>query len=300
MIEYKFEAIGTIWNISFYEDENVDSILKEIQKIIEDFESKYSRFKENSIIYNLRNKIGEFLVGEEFIEILNLYFKYYELSDKKFTPFVGRILEDLGYDKDYSFTPKKDLNLNLPDLFSTIKVVENDKILINNPVILDFGGVGKGFLIEKVSNYLKNQNIGRFCIDGGGDINYSSGKNLIRDTFIKIGLENPISSNEIIGSIELNLNQSICSSSNNKRKWLQSGHIVNTDNAILSKKILSSWIVSNSVTKSDIIATISFLIDISKVKNSSFEYFILFDDFSYEKSNGFNADLFFAEQKKYC
>jgi hypothetical protein len=106
-MEIKFEAIGTVWEIEFefsrksniYIDENT---LK-IREIINDFENKYSRFQKTSLIFKLRDCVGTFEVGKEFIEILKFYYDFYKATNKQFTPLIGQNLEESGYDKTYSF-----------------------------------------------------------------------------------------------------------------------------------------------------------------------------------------------------
>lgn len=295
MSEYTFEATGTVWNITFYDDEDgLDDMYSECRLIISDFEKKYSRFLDGSLISSLKFKVGEFEVGEEFVEILRIYFHAYKVSNGKFTPLIGEVLENLGYDKNYSFEPKRELLRKLPDLNQAIEILDSTRIKINTPISFDFGGVGKGFLIDKVSKFLQTQNIGRFCVDGGGDMFYSNGlKSIAKKSSLRIGLEHPSAKNEVIGVLDLGLNFSVSSSSNNKRKWLEYGHIVDPEHINSSEKILSSWIVSNSASIADLVSTLTFLVDFDNLKDEfSFEYFVLKNNFSYEISKDFDAELF--------
>lgn len=140
MHEFNFEGIGTYWTISYFDKD--DALDQSIVDIVEDFDHKYSRFRIDSILYSLKDKKGVFKVGEEFVNILKLYFEFYFYTKGSFTPLVGITLEDLGYDKSYSFVPNKYLR-SVPPLDASIKILSRDTIEVLKPVTLDFGALGK-------------------------------------------------------------------------------------------------------------------------------------------------------------
>lgn len=288
-MQLKLEATGTRWVIDFeLIDKSKEEIIAfQIEKLIWDFEQKYSRFKEDSLMSKLKNNTGIFFVGEEFVEILEIYFQFFNATKGKFTPLVGITLEDLGYDKDYSFNHKE--QRIVPNLKETIKILSKDKIEITKPISFDFGGLGKGFLIKKISKYfdsLSTSQVLNYLIDGGGDIYFKS--NTDTKACIKIGLENPNTPEEVVGIMELGSGNSICGSSNNRRNWNGNTHIVGSQYAILS-----TWCVSPDAVLADGLATCLFLEDVQSLSNFlNFDYLILKNDMSAEYSNKFRNSLF--------
>jgi len=94
------------------------------------------------------------------------------------------------------------------------------KITIKKPEALDFGAGGKGYLVDIVSDLIKEYGGREFCIDAGGDIRYESSKPL------RVGLENPNDMNQAIGVATI-ANTSLCASSGSRRKWGNFHHIIN-------------------------------------------------------------------------
>lgn len=284
----KFEGIGTHWEIELEAQSLPRNIDIKIKDLVDSFESKYSRFRDDSLISSLSGKTGEFRIDSEFVSILNLYLRLNKLTDGKFTPFIAMRLNDLGYDKEYSFHKRNRLR-EIPELNDAIELIK-DNLKIKKPVEFDIGGVGKGFLIDQISQMLNHNGIKNFVIDAGGDIYYESEKNIE----YRVGLENPLDFSEVIGVVNLKSGYSICGSSQNRRSWKNGSHIINLDQKKYTRKILASWVVSKSATIADSAATCLFFTDAGYLKRKlpGIEYLVLYDDFSFESSSGLNAELF--------
>jgi thiamine biosynthesis lipoprotein len=289
-ITNKFEALGTVWTIELKDSTTIDleKVQIEIRNLITQFENKYSRFKEDSLLYSLKDKVGIFEVGEEFIEILELYFKYYDLTGGKFSPLVGSLLEDLGYDKNYSFESKS--IRPIPGLETAIKIIDHDSIEILKPISFDFGGLGKGFLIDKVYDFLIKSKIESFTINAGGDIRCKLENG---DEKLEIGLENPVDLTQVVGIYRLNTGFAICGSSSNRRRWSNNHHILDIDHKKSTESAFSTWVVSRNATEADVLATCLFFCEPEiLLKVYDFEYLIIDENMSARFSDGFKDCLF--------
>ncbi|NCC71456.1 hypothetical protein EOM09_07815, partial [bacterium] len=105
IISKKLEALGTIIEISLEKKNLVyfDLCFEEIKRI----EKKYSRFDDNSYISYLNSNLNKKIILDE--ETLFLFKKYDYLKLKTegfFNIFIKKTLDDLGYDKNYSFKKK--------------------------------------------------------------------------------------------------------------------------------------------------------------------------------------------------
>lgn len=289
MHEFNFEGIGTYWAISYSDTDNyLDS---EIFDIVKDFDSKYSRFRIDSQIYSLKDKKGVFKVGEEFVDILKLYFEFYSYTKGSFTPLVGITLEDLGYDKSYSFVPNKCLR-SVPPLDCSIKILSKDTIEVCKPITFDFGGLGKGFLIDKIYNFLISKNIDEFIINGGGDIRFFSKSN----AYTEIALEHPVDPKLAIGIYRLQSGKSICASSRVKRAWNGHSHIVDLSSKLSTDEVIASWVVADNATIADALATIALLSNSSDYKFPyTFELLLIGSKLNAVFSDGFKNCLFLAD-----
>lgn len=283
--ELKFEAIGTSWEIEIQNHTLTSNqkIKKAIFDLIEDFDLAYSRFNKNSTIFKASKKAGPYNLPEHSKKLFKVYQELYKISDKLFTPLIGDTLNSAGYDAKYSFKKKP---LVKPHLWEETFKYSFPELYMKSPSTLDFGAAGKGYLIDLISELLLDFEIRGFSINAGGDI-MAKNKELI------IGLENPLNTKQVIGTIKLN-NQSISSSSGNRRKWHNFHHIINPEKLTSPDKILASWVIADEAIVSDALSTAIFLMDPGFLKTKyDFEYLILLPNYSIQKSLHFNAELFY-------
>ncbi len=247
--KYSFESIGTLWNI-YFDNEN-SKLIENIKNICNIFEHRFSRFLTNSEVSQIKNKVGYIKASHELIKILKIYQKFFLVSDSKFTPLIGVRLEDLGYDENYTFQPQKQLR-EIPNFLEIIKIISNNEIFIRVPISLDFGGIGKGYLIEKIYKYLTNK-CNTFIIDASGDIKYFD----IQKRLLRVGLKS-YKQNKIIGYSILKSKFSIHGSSNHVRKWLTHSHIIDplTNKSNLDIEV---WVLGKNSILCDFICKLPFL-----------------------------------------
>jgi len=284
-----FEAIGTIWNIEISIPSGVkkSDVLLAIKKRIVLFDESYSRFRKDSWVFNMFKKPGTYSVPPDFEKMFEVYLKLYGVTDGLFTPAIGNLLREAGYDEDYSLMPKK---LHEPPRINTVLSFEGNKLTTHIPVVLDFGAAGKGYLIDLVSEIIKSFKVEHFCIDAGRDIYYYSQdkKN------IRVGLENPLDTSQVIGVAEFH-NKSICGSAGNRRAWGKFHHIINPLTQKSPDEILAVWVVADTALIADAMSTALFLKPTDEVAAAYIcEHLILFEDFSTKKSKDFPAELFTA------
>lgn len=295
---YEFEATGTVWEIRMHSN-NVfsmfnksEDIIAEIKKYINDLENILSRFKKDSDLNHLKNKVGKFKVKTEIIDILKVYFFFNENYTKSLTPLVGKKMEEMGYDNTYSLRPQKEVvaqtkqTQNLRNLKEAIEITEKNTIKINYPCHLDFGAIGKGYIIDKVYDFLLQKSVPRFVINAGGDIRFYSNK---KEDVLKVGLEHPDDFSKVVGIVKLQTTYAICGSSNSRRIWNYENqtytHIVNPipveekkDYLNYHEKPTASWAVYTNCTYADAFATCIMLdkeVTKIKVKNFDVKYIIL-------------------------
>lgn len=282
--------MGCLWNIRIWDD--IDSHKKEhlqsyIKKATDDFDKKYSRFIDDSLVLSRLRSSGEYSVPEDLVHMLKHYKNLYLHTDKKFTPLVGQILSDLGYDQNYSLKPKEALSV-VPEFEHAIEIIDAHTIRINEPILLDLGGLGKGYWVDKIRGFLRSSGLKIFLIDGSGDMFFQSSGH----KFITVGLEHPYDPSKAIGTISLS-NKALCGSGANKRSWRGIHHIIDPFALKSTDSIIASWVMADTTVYADALATCLFLISPEKLKKIySFEYLILGKDMSAKYSKGFNVEIF--------
>jgi thiamine biosynthesis lipoprotein len=213
--ELTLDALGTRWWISCPESFPVE----EVYTIILDFQRRYSRFDQTSDLGQLNDKKCFNNPSPEFISLLHYGIKLFDETEGLFNMSVGARLEQNGYGN--YFDPKARISSNL-----TEDIVMCDQNICLAPHLrLDFGGFGKGWLIDEIGKLFKSSGVDQFIINGGGDI-------LVGDTCEELFIEHPFHSDEQIGSIFIQ-NEALTSSSRQKRTWKNKDgkletHIVDT------------------------------------------------------------------------
>lgn len=284
---FTFEAIGTHWQIDIPQDTDpgkLSFIIKKITNIIEDFDKTYSRFRSDSLVTQMAHKKGKYLLPDNAQALLTLYKELYELTNHAFTPLIGQVLVDAGYDAAYSLTPKK---LYHPPKWEEVIEYNPPEMIIKKPSLLDFGAAGKGYLIDLVSQFLKKENLASFCVDAGGDIFYYNTKK----EKLRAGLEHPDNPAQVIGLATIH-DQSICASAGNRRKWGEFHHIMDPHTLSSTHEIKATWVIADTAILADAIATCLFFVEAKKLQNYHFSYALIDKDNRLEVSKDFPGEIF--------
>lgn len=284
----EFEAIGTHWKIDIQDaisDSTESDILKSILDRIAIYDKHYSRFRDDSLVGDMSKRSGEYILPEDAEPLFNIYETAYRLTNGSVTPLIGNLLSDAGYDAQYSLEPKA---LHRPLAWNEAMEYQFPKLTIKQPVLIDAGAAGKGYLVDIVGKLLEEHGIHSFTINAGGDILHTdkSGK------IIRIGLEHPDDPTSVIGVAEIG-NESICGSAGNRRAWKGFHHIMDPHSLSSPQHIKAIWVVAKEARIADMLTTCLFFVEPEVVQSEfTFEYLIVNADFSVRKSDGFNAELF--------
>lgn len=291
MESFIFEAIGTHWQIDIYQTlspEQKNNLFEKIIGRIEVFDTTYSRFREDSLVTKMSQQAGEYILPDDAQALLMLYQKVYHLTNGLVTPLIGQTLVEAGYDANYSLETKQ---MHQPPRWEDVMSFEFPRLTLKQPVLLDVGAAGKGYLVDIVGKLLEENGITSYCVDAGGDILH---RNTVGES-LTVGLEHPDDVEQVIGVVEL-YNQSLCGSAGNRRKWGEFHHIINPFTLSSPQSILAVWVIASSTLLADALSTCLFFVPASVLqKEFQFEYLVLNADYSVEKSSGFLAELYFSE-----
>ncbi len=275
-----FQAIGTAWFIDL--PDKYLSLETEILNVVHKFEADYSRFKPSSYVSQLNTTGVVTKPNQEFVDMLDFANDTYFKSGGLFNISVGGQLENNGYGQVPSRPNKIYSN------YTKYLTIQPDSVTISKPDMhIDFGGFGKGWLIDKLANKLNEAGVPKYIINGGGDI-YSHGS---QQSVIYI--EDPTKPDYYIGKVNIK-NQSLASSSNIKRTWQVNGneysHIVDPTGKN-SHDIASVHVIAKTSLLADTVATILYIAnsfkrpDIAKIFDV--EYLIVTDGLKTSSSPGF-------------
>ena len=293
MNSFTFKAIGTTWNINISADisnAKEEKLIEDIMERIDIFDKTYSRFKNDSLVANISKKAGKYVLPNDAKPMLSLYQKLYEITDGAMSPLVGQVLSDAGYDTDYSLKPKK--NIPPAPMWDEIIEYKHPILHIKKPALLDFGAIGKGYLVDIVGNIITKHGIMTFTVDAGGDILY---KNENKKP-LRVGLENPENQKQVVGIANIN-DRSICGSASNRRRWKNYHHIINPKTVKSPEHILALWTVAENTMLADALSTALFFVEPEiLLQKFKFDYAILYADHSARVSSAFPGHFFGAEK----
>lgn len=283
-----YQALGCPFEIGLPIEVSKTKLSKlkaQILSISQEFDENYSRFIESSLILKIGSKTGEYEVPEELVEMLALFKKLHKLSLGMITPYSGAILENIGYDKNYSLS-SKNKKVKVYPFDEVIEIVGKNRVFLKKEIVIDLGCLGKGYLIDKLGECIVDFGIKDFYVDGSGDT-LAKG-----DVAVVSGLEHPVLENQIIGIMNLQ-NGALCASGTKRRAWQNFHHIVNPETSLPAQEIIATFVFAKKTVVADALATALFLVPPQVFENDfEFEYLIINKDMRVKRSSGFDAHIY--------
>lgn len=288
---FSYEVMGTLWKVVIYQevsDEIKIALEKDLKERLENFDRLYSRFKPDSLVSLISQRTGVIEVPPDLVKILRIYKQFYEVSGRKFTPCIGSLLEDVGYDREYSLR-EKDIFRSVPD-FNSVTIIDDTHINLEEKVLLDIGAIGKGYFVEELSSYLRRLGYFHFLVDGSGDVFYET-----KSETLRMGLEDPRDTTKAIGVVDMKRG-SMCASATNRRSWGGRSHYLNPSDASSPREIIATWVIADNAAYADALSSLFFFIAPEDISNTfpelSFSYCIMNHEGKIKKSQDFLATFF--------
>jgi thiamine biosynthesis lipoprotein len=285
---FRFEAIGTQWQITI-EQHITPAALRELKQVIAtrvaQFDQHYSRFREDSLVTTMAQQAGSYQLPEDAKPLFDLYQELYGLSEGHMTPLIGHALSDAGYDADYSLRSKA---IRATPPWSEVLHYDYPLLIVKQPVLLDLGAAGKGYLVDIVTQLIVAVGVTSFCINAGGDIvNHH-----VSQSLADIGLEHPLELGQVVGVATVP-NGSLCGSAGNRRVWGEFHHLLDPDSKQSPGHLLATWVVAPSALLADGLATALFFAEATVLlRQYDFAYALIRSDLSLEHSADFPAHFF--------
>ena len=256
--------MGTTYSVKLV-DENLDSIYihTSINNILKDINAQMSTYIDSSSISNFNNlDIGDSInVKPDFIYVFNKSNYYHSLTNGSFEVTIKPLIDLWGFENTSYRKDIPDSTLILNALKSVginnIKLKNNYLHKMDN-VNLDFSAIAKGYAVDKISTFLKDNFIYNFMVEIGGELSLSG--NNAQNKKWTIGIQNP-SLNNVSPTLNLFLtNKSIATSGNYRNFFTYDGksysHIISPLTGYpIDDNILSVTVISDQCIDADALAT---------------------------------------------
>ena len=259
-------ALGTFFQIKIEKKNNSSEIINQAFKKVDELEDKLSVFREGSDVYKI-NKYKKATVSSETIEVIKRSFEISRITDGAFDitckPLIN-LYKKCG--KEKRLPSKKEIKETLKKInWKDVKITGNE-IVLKKGMEIDLGGIAKGYIVDKIVEFLKMKGIKNGLVNAGGDI-YCWGKNPEGKRW-KIGIRNPFYKDRIIGKISLT-EKGIATSGDYEQyikiKGKKFSHIVNPKTGKTVQNFpVSLTVIAHNCTTADGLATGFFVSGIKK------------------------------------
>ena len=244
--------------------------LNECMKMCERYEKLFSRTVEGSDIYNINYSNGEYVdVDPETYYLISKAIEYCEETDGAADITIAPLMDIWGFsnkDSEYVRTLPDDATLSIAtshvDYKSVILDKPNKVKLDDKYSAIDLGFIAKGYIADKLKEYLVSQGVESAIISLGGNINVIGLKP--DGSEYNIGIKDPDNTSAIISSVSVNDKSVVTSGTYERYVTIDDKkyhHILDTHTGYpVDNNIKSVTIISDSSLDGDALSTICLIL----------------------------------------
>jgi len=246
MIQRTQMQMGTYVSISLNQ-KNQKCINKGFE-LIREIEHALSSYNKKALLYQL-NETKKIDANDYLLQAIQESQAFYKKSNGYFNIAIGSVTKKLyNFGEDEKIPTQEALTSANTDIQRIH--INNNHISLDENTTLDLGGMGKGFGVDKVANYYREQNISHGIIALSGDIQ------VLHPTEIEI--DSPFKEETFAKLTTLHPNTSI-STSGTYRRYVQNKqhhHLINPKSKKQGKSFVSITLITlNNNTLIDAMAT---------------------------------------------
>lgn len=245
--------LNTVVKVTIYDSDD-RSLLTEVFGLCDKYEALFSRTKESSEIYRLNHGMlpeedGFFTLSPETAELVSKGLEYSRLSDGAFDIAIAPVSSLWDFTSDEKIVPEKDaLAKALPLIdYRDVELDQNRIRFAKKGMGLDLGAIAKGYIADRMKDFLVGKGVKSAIIDLGGNILCIGNKP--DNTPFRIGVQKPFANrSETVSAVSIS-DGSVVSSGIYERYFEKDGrfyhHLLNPatgypyDNGLVSVTILS-------------------------------------------------------------
>ena len=283
---------GTSYNIQFYSTGN-SNYSNEIVDIFKEIDMSMSTYKKTSIISRVNNN-NSVQLDDHFKNVFSFSKKIYEITGGRFDPSIGLLVNYWGFGPE-KYIPDSKINPNDQFTYLLSKTgfnrfeIIDDKLSRPMDSYIDFNAIAKGYAVDEVAKFLKNEQIDNFLVEIGGEIN-STGINIDKNKPWLVAIDMPRFDGDRSNYSSLELNNISLASSGTYRKFKidsmgnRYAHIINPLTGYPTKtNILSVTVKALSCVEADAYATAIHSMNIEEIKeffsfNNNISSLVIFEN----------------------
>ena len=266
--------LNTYVAISGYTSNSTKDTLNECLNLCDKYELMFSRTLTDSILYKVNNRETN-RIPKELAELIQKGIEMGDLSDGAFDITIGSVSSLWDFTADNPKVP------NATDISNALNYIDYTKIALT-PVnddsddytismpegfIIDLGAIAKGYIADRLKDFLIEKNINNAVINLGGNVLCVGGKK--NNASFNIGIKKPFTqSEETLMTVKLN-NKSAVSSGTYERYFNEDSnfyhHILNpTTGYPYNNGLTQVTIISDQSIDGDCLSTTCFVLGLEK------------------------------------
>lgn len=263
--------LNTFVDITLYDTDDT-AILDHAMDICKDYEARFSRTMETSEIYKLNHRApGEtvFPLSEETADLLSEALRYCELSDGAFDITIEPLssLWDFSGEKNQIPDPEKISRAIQKVDYKNLRLEGNTLTFLSPDTALDLGSIAKGFIADKIKDYLIKAGVKSAIINLGGNV-LCVGRRPDGSPF-QIGLQKPFAERAEVAEILTVTDLSVVTSGVYERNFIIDGknyhHLLNPQTGYpYENGLVSVTILSSSSSQGDGLSTVCFSLGLER------------------------------------
>jgi thiamine biosynthesis lipoprotein len=257
--------LGTYIDIRATSKDNEVSLqVSQAFDIIRYLEKKFCFHDTTSVLFSINHNDSErHDIDADFYALLLMADDIYRLSGGLYDVSIGRLIELWDWDAEV-VPPDSMIDTVLLDV--GFHLLRYDETSLYKPIgmMLDFGSIAKGYIIDKVIDYFVSKNVMEVYINAGGDIRFFSNNS----RKWRVGIRHPragelVGSAELIGRLHIP-DMAVVTSGDYHRFFIKDGiryhHILNPTTGHPARPTVSVTVISPSAFIADALSTAAFVI----------------------------------------
>ncbi len=223
----------------------------------------FTTYNEDSPVWKFNQKDSLIItVDDEIYSLMALCDSLWKISDGNFDAAIESLIRVWGFDNKHPDVPNGENLISALNEsgWHNIKLSDDLKIHRTRIAALNFGGIAKGYAVDRAIEVLYNAGINEALVNAGGEVK-SIGSNWI------IGIQHPRKPNEIIKRIKLD-GISVATSGDYENYFKKDGvryhHILNPTNGYPARGLQSATVIHKDNAFADGLSTTVFVMGKTK------------------------------------
>jgi len=239
-----------------------NAVLDGVEQICRKYDRMFSKTNPVSDVWKLNNSEGSPVeVNTETAEVIELALYYSEISDNRFDVTCGAITSLWDFKSENPVLPSAE------QLAQAVRTVGTDNVSVDGNIVtlvqgtqIDLGGIAKGYIADKVAEYLRGEGIKNAVINFGGNVV------VVGDKFgeqFNIGVQSPFADGNI-DAVRVSDCSVVTAGIYQRGFYLDSmyyHHIIDVTSGMPAESdVVSVTVISQSSAHGDALATVLYLL----------------------------------------